>query len=175
MKRITIILYSIVCFLFIQATQAQYNQANNLLRATTSINGSSEIIDLNNSEIKIQQIIGQASIIGTFEGEKHILKQGFIQSNYLNISTLNVLDYKSNINVEIYPNPFKKEIVISFSEAIDDIIQISIYDLLGRVVFTETNFLNLKFTLDLNRLPSSTYLLLIKSKNKNFIKKIIKN
>ncbi len=123
----------LIAFLFIQQVNSQNNSSEQLVRSSTGVSGSSEIITNNNKTYVVQQSIGQASAIGTFSNVDYILRQGFIQPNVL----AKIIDDTIPLNLEaiIYPNPFVESISISFNEKISDKIEVVVFDVLGRMVF----------------------------------------
>ena len=168
------LLFVIIAFLVL-SNQSTNSQNNNLLRETISICGSSQIISINNNEFLIQQSIGQASVIGSFSNTKHTFLQGFIRPNFLGRdSSLNTEDLILNLKATIYPNPFRDSVTLLFEKYTEEKISVIIYDLLGRTVFNKKYNSNQSLVIQLQKLPKATYILRVKTSNKQFIKKIIK-
>lgn len=158
-----------------QFISSQNSQNTNLLRETTSIIGSSQVISTNNKEFLIQQSIGQASVIGMYSNSKHTFLQGFIRPNFLGSdSSLNTEDLILNLNATIYPNPFRDSITLLFEKYTEEKIGVIIYDLLGRTVFNKKYNSNPSLVIELQNLPKATYLLRVRTSSKQFTKKIIK-
>ena len=165
------LLFAITLFL-IQFSQAQNNSSEQLVRSSTGVSGSSEIITNNNKTYVVQQSIGQASAIGTFSYENYTLRQGFIQPNVL----AKIIDIAIPLNLDaiIYPNPFVESVTISFSEQITDKVEVAVFDVLGRLVFSKSYLANQKVNVQFNNLSVANYILKVTANNKQFIKKILK-
>lgn len=165
------LLFAITLFL-IQFSQAQNNSSEQLVRSSTGVSGSSEIITNNNKTYVVQQSIGQASAIGTFYDSDYILRQGFIQPNVL--AKIRDIAIPLSLDAVIYPNPFVESVTISFSEQIIDKVEVAVFDLLGRLVFSKSYLANQKVNVQFNNLSVANYILKVTANNKQFIKKILK-
>jgi hypothetical protein len=165
------ILFAVTLFL-IQLIQAQNTSSTYLVRATSGIAGSSETIVQNNKNYVVQQSIGQASAIGTFSDSNYTLRQGFIQPNVL--AKIRDKDIPLSLNAVIYPNPFVESITISFSEQITNKVEVAVFDLLGRLVFSKSYLADQKVIVPFNNLSLAKYILRVTANNKQFIKKIFK-
>lgn len=155
-----------------QFSQAQNSTSDYLVRATTGVAGSSENISANNKTYAVQQSIGQASVIGTFYEGDDTFRQGFIQPNVL----AKIIDATIPLNMAavIYPNPFTESINLSFSEKINDTVEVSVFDLLGRLVFSKSYEANQYVNVQFNSLSVANYIIKVRANNKQFIKKILK-
>ena len=80
-----------------------------------------------------------------------------------------------NLDANVYPNPFSESVTIAFSEQINDIIDVTVFDALGRIVFSNSYSGGQKVTVDFFNLPPAYYLLKVTANYKLFMKKIIKN
>lgn len=122
----------------------------------------------------IQQTIGQQSMTNTFVSNNYIVIQGFQQSfwyKYINSDS----DSIENIKVVTYPNPFTETINFQFSKPITDVISISIFDLLGRLIYEQNkNADSTILSINLSTLSSSQYLIRLNATNLNYYTKIIK-
>jgi len=168
------LLFAIALFLvFTQFTQAQNTTSDYLVRETTGVAGSSENISYNNKQYVVQQSIGQASVIGTFYDSDYTLRQGFIQPNVL----AKIIDKAIPLNLAavIYPNPFTESVTLAFSEKINDTVQVSVFDLLGRLVFSKSYAADQNINVQFNNLSVANYIIKVTANNKQFIKKILKN
>jgi hypothetical protein len=96
---------------------------------------------------------------------------GRIQRYTLN--TLSVPDNTKTIDVNVYPNPARTNITVTLGKD-KHIDEISVYNALG-IQVKEIHIHNTsKATVDLSNLSKGVYFLKIKSENKIFTKKIIK-
>lgn len=156
----------------IQFSQAQNTSSDYLVRATTGVAGSSENISVNNKNYVVQQSIGQSSVIGTFYQGDDTFRQGFIQPNVL----AKIIDVAIPLNLAavIYPNPFTESVTLSFSEKINDTVEVSVFDLLGRLVFSKSYAADQSINVQFNSLSVANYIIKVTANNKQFIKKILK-
>jgi len=166
------LLFLLLSSLIFHQLNAQNNSSKQLVRSTTGVSGSSEIISTNNKTYVVQQSIGQASAIGTFNSVDYILRQGFIQPNIL----AKIIDKDIPLNLEaiIYPNPFVESITISFNEKISDKIEVVVFDFLGRMVFSKSYNTEQNLQVQFNNLAVADYIIKIVANNKQFVKNIIK-
>jgi hypothetical protein len=163
---------SVLFLIFIQFSQAQNTSNSYLVRETTGVSGSSELISSNNQQYVVQQSIGQASAIGAFSDENYTLRQGFIQPNVL--AKIIDKDILLSLDAVIYPNPFVEIVAISFSEQITDKVEVAVFDALGRMVFSKSYEGTQKLNVEFNNLSVANYILKVTANNKQFIKRIIK-
>ncbi|TVQ18691.1 MAG: T9SS C-terminal target domain-containing protein [Bacteroidetes bacterium] len=92
-----------------------------------------------------------------------------------NVSFLNNIAESSDnlFSPTVYPNPFNKELSISFDNPIHgEKLTISVLTLDGREIFNET--LHSDFSLDLSFLPKGIYLLVLTNKDFRYTAKIVK-
>lgn len=166
------ILTILLCFFLVQM-HAQSASNKLLLRSTTGVSGSSNLVSLSNQNYVIQQSVGQASVIGTFANGSLIFRQGFIQPNVLT----KIVDKKTLLSLEaiVYPNPFMESINIVFSEEITDKISVEIYDMLGRLVFAKIYSPSQNVYVMLGSSPVANYILKVNANKKQLVKKILKN
>jgi hypothetical protein len=162
-----------IFFTIMQQVTSQNTSSKQLVRSTTGASGSSESITVNNKSYVIQQSIGQSSAIGTFNNAGFTLRQGFIQPNVL----AKIVDVNMSIDLEatFYPNPFVSIVNFQFTKPIASEISISVYDLLGRLVFYQkNNAANSILTIDLSTLQDAMYLVRLLGNNLNYSAKILK-
>jgi hypothetical protein len=159
--------------LFIPLTQAQQSLLVSLIRSTTGIAGSSKNIATNGKTYVMQQSIGQASPIGTFYTKDYIARQGFLQPHIA--AYTKGIAIPLSLDANVYPNPFAESVTIAFSEQINEIIDVTVFDALGRIVFSNSYSGGQKVTVDFFNLPPAYYLLKVTANYKLFMKKIIKN
>ncbi|MBI9042681.1 T9SS type A sorting domain-containing protein [Lutibacter sp.] len=158
----------LLCFQF---ANAQYSSSNYLVRSTTGVAGSSEAIIVNNQHYVIQQSIGQGSVIGKFQSNGVIVRQGFIQPPTISSK---IIPEETNLNAMIYPNPVNNELNVSFNELVKGPITIQIFDMLGRNVFTKKSSATQNMSINLGFLASAQYIFLMNTEQKQFKANIIK-
>jgi hypothetical protein len=123
----------------------------------------------------VKQTIGQQGITGSSTNKDYVVIQGFQQSYWSKYITSSKIDVIQGISAIAYPNPFIETINFQFSKPITDDISISIFDILGRLIYEQNKKMdNDILTVDLARLPTSEYLVRIKATNLNYYTKIIK-
>jgi hypothetical protein len=124
--------------------------------------------------IIIKQTIGQQSLIGTSSGD-NIVMQGFQQSLWGKyIASSKTVDL-SGVNISTYPNPFTETVHFKFSEPITDVVTISVFDILGRLLYQqEKTAINSILSIDLGRLPSTKFLVRLQTPKVNYYTQIIK-
>ena len=118
----------------------------------------------------IRYSVGQQSVTGT-SSNGYVVQQGFQQSNWGKILEQNTL----SIITTVYPNPFVNEINFSFSTSPGEKISAYVFDVLGRLVYSE-DIKNENNLIKLNLLNLSTAEYLVKLSSDKFVHsaKIIK-
>jgi hypothetical protein len=146
--------------------------AQEIVRSTISASGSSSTITVNDNNYVIQQSVGQQSINGTLQSSVAVLRQGFIQPP---IEVFAIAETDNSLDAVVYPNPFKNIVYVRFNEALEKPVNIVLYDVLGRVVHTETQQVTSSETsINLDGLSSAQYILTITSENKEFKTSLLK-
>lgn len=140
------------------------------LRSTLSAGSSNEKTSSAPKSFPIQQSIGQSGVIGTYTAKGYVLRQGFIQPVYKkgNIEA-------ETIAVKVAPNPFSDAILITTDMELTEEINIVIYDLLGKPVYTKQHYASRELSIDLSSLSGGLYFLKLTSAKKAFTTKLIKN
>ena len=80
----------------------------------------------------VRYTVGQQSVTGT-SSNGYIVQQGFQQSNWGKILEQNTI----SVTTIAYPNPFVNEINFSFSTSPGEKISAYVFDVLGRLVYSE--------------------------------------
>lgn len=125
--------------------------------------------------LMIKQTIGQQSLTGTSGNKNYVVMQGFQQSLWGKYIASNNVETIEGIKTTTYPNPFTATINFQFSKPVTDMVSISIFDILGRLIFEQKKkAINTILTIDLTSLPTSEYLVRLNSTNLNYYTKIIK-
>jgi len=156
----------------LQHLKAQTDSNSNLVRSTTGVSGASIKLNHKNKTYIVQQSIGQSSVIGVHSDGSYILRQGFIQPDI--ISKIKDENIPLNLQLDIYPNPFEKQISLSFKEDIKNHVNVTVYDILGRQVFANSYPAGQLINVVLDRLSSGEYILKASTNRKQFITKILK-
>lgn len=120
----------------------------------------------------IHQSIGQQSVSGNYSTPKAFLGQGFIQSLVLNskksFETNNVL-------TKVYPNPFVDQIQFEFSQPVSGFISVSIFDMLGRLVYSvKKESINNQLLLENLGFAQNQYIITLVSQNYKYSTQLIK-
>lgn len=119
---------------------------------------------------KIQQSIGQLSVIGNFSTSEWTASQGFLRG-----LPSRSLSLPEPFLVIPFPNPFAQEVTFRFMPRISEEASIIIYDMNGKEVYRsllkpQEN----EAMINLNFLSNSVYLVFIKMGNRAFQTRIIK-
>lgn len=155
MKIIKIISY----ILFFHISQTLYSQATVHHWMIGSQGISTELAN----GYSVYQSVGQQTVTNTGTA-KDFVQQGFQQSYWKSIISQNTS--AAIISAQVYPNPFTDFISIKFSKSPGKVVECKIYDLGGRLVFSEKmeNTNNL-IKLDLRNLINTQFLLRILGDN----------
>jgi len=164
MEKITILF---ICLI----TAAFQCQAQEIARSTVSSIGTSTTISTDSKSYVVQQSIGQASVIGKFDGDGIALRQGFIQPP---IRVTAIVTQDTNLTGAIYPNPFSSHVNVAFNEEIKESISVVLYDILGRIVHQDSFQAAQEISINLEFLASAQYVLLVSSNNKQLKANLIK-
>lgn len=120
----------------------------------------------------VRQTIGQSSVIGNFTVAGITYTQGFQQCLWNKYITSNSL---ISISTVTYPNPFISSINFQFSQTIKEPISISIFDINGRIVFSDNKqATNNILSIELPNLSSSNYLVKLATPNYAYYTQILK-
>jgi hypothetical protein len=160
-----IVFLTFILSLFIQLNlSAQVKIKNEIISAL----GNTVSQDL--LEFRIQQAVGQSSVIGNFYNGKLKINQGFLQGFLMSHKNLS-----ESMVVLPFPNPFKDRITFRFSPNIPKDLVLTIYDLFGHILFTkQLTAVNNELLVDLNHLSKGLYLVLFRSGNQVYQTRIIK-
>lgn len=122
----------------------------------------------------VRQTVGQQSIIGSSISDKLSINQGFQQNAWSKLVASNKSS-DGDFKMIIYPNPFIDIVNFQFSKVITDLINITIFDVAGRMILQENKKIaGTVLTIDLSNLPASVYLVQLRVNNFNYYTKIIK-
>lgn len=156
--------YIYICLLF---SSISYSQ--DLHHQMLSSQGTSKVLP---NGIYVSQTIGQQSVTGNYTSDNKTFGQGFQQSvwsKYISSNTNN------SITTITYPNPFVATINFQFSLPIKEPIKVSVFDVRGRLIFTqEKQAINNILSIDLQNLASSNYLVQLSAQNFIYYTQILK-
>lgn len=123
----------------------------------------------------IKQTVGQQSLTGTAANKNYVIMQGFQQSLWGKYIASNKIDALEVVKITTYPNPFIETVNFQFSKPVADILSISIFDILGRLIYEQKKKVDTTIlTIDLASLPTSEYLVRLNTTNFSYYTKIIK-
>lgn len=123
----------------------------------------------------IMQTVGQQSLSGTAANKDYIIMQGFQQSFWGRYIASNDIYAIEGIKTTTYPNPFTQVINFQFSKPVTDVISLSVFDVSGRLLYEQSKpAVNNILSVDLSRLPTSKFLIHLKTNNLNYYTVIIK-
>lgn len=161
----------VICFcgMFQQQT---FSQSNPIIRSTTGASGASVVVEEGDNTYLIQQTVGQPSVIGTYNDSGYIVRQGFIQPNVF--AKIKDNDVPLDLQLGVYPNPFDKQVSLVFKEDIKSKINVSVFDMSGRLIVTKSYQSDQHVDVELDKLPLGGYILKVLANNKQFITKIVK-
>ena len=103
-------------------------------RAITGVSENSQQITINKKDYFIQQSVGQASVMGTYKSNEMLIIQGFIQPYAWN--TIVNKEFPLDLTSSVYPNPFFETVQANFNEIIKTSIDVQVYDVLGKQVYS---------------------------------------
>ena len=111
----------------------------------------------------VRYSVGQQSVTGT-SSNGYVVQQGFQQSNWSKILEQNTI----SIATTVYPNPFVNEVNFSFSTSPGEKISAYVFDVLGRLVYSE-DIKNENNSIKLNLVQLSTAEYLVKLTSEKFV------
>ena len=74
-------------------------------------------------------------------------------------------------SIKIYPNPARDMVSITWDNTLDDIVEIKLLDALGQEWSIQKGR---EDRIDLSNLPDGMYIVKLKTRNKEYVKKLIK-
>ena len=151
---------------------SQNGNSKYLMRSTLGINGLSKTITTNKGTYLFRQSIGQVSVIGTYTKNNYTIRQGFQQPLYSVKKVQPILE--NTLNANLYPNPFQQSLNISFGEKITNNLFVVIYNLSGKIIFSNKYPASQQINLLLDDIPNGNYILKINTENKQLVAKILK-
>lgn len=155
------------------ATSSNKSETPRIIRSNLGMIGSTNNVVTKKGTYNVSQSIGQSSVIGTSFNNGYYLRQGY-QQPINKISVIQDFDSNNDLIAKIYPNPFEQSVSVSFSETVKEDIDVTVFDAIGKQVyskkFTPAQFIQLQ----LESISSGAYFLKATSNNKQFNAKLLK-
>lgn len=155
----------------IQGQSETKNKRYKIIRSNVGVGGSSKTFQTSKGTYIVSQSIGQSSVIGTSGNNGYYLRQGFQQPHKRIKVTKSTY---SSLRAIVYPNPFDYNIQILFNENVSEDINIDVYDISGKLVYSKSFSPSIKIQINLESLSSGSYTLKAISNGKLFNSKLIK-
>ncbi len=135
---------------------------------TLSSQGKSSVLS---NGFKVNQSIGQTSVIGNFKTSSFLIGQGFIQSKQ---GFQNSVLPPSLLEVKTYPNPFVSEIHFKLSSEVTSPVVLCVFDNRGRLVYKTVKIpVDLVITITDLYLSEGTYIVKLTGTNLNYTTQIL--
>ena len=159
--------------LFSSSAFSQIEKSEYFLRGTTSSGGSTAYGNFDGENVIVQQTIGQSSIVGAAHSAEASAFQGFIQPNLFD--KILTPDVPQVLEANLYPNPFVEQIFIEFDFLPETDINISVFDIMGSVVWSNSYSSTGYIVLEPNNLSYGYYFLKVECDSMQRVEKILKN
>ena len=145
--------------------------AQNVQRSVLGSSGNSVQITTKNNTYYVSHTIGQKGVIGTYQNKGYVVRQGFQQPITLaKIANQNNLE----LHAVVYPNPINEKVNIAVVENLKTKLNITIYNVLGKLLYNTNKDYSGKFLLDMTFLAAGNYFLKLSANGKNQTYKLIK-
>lgn len=118
----------------------------------------------------IHQSIAQHSVIGTYDAENHVLRQGYIQP----LPAIVLGGDPNNLEVVVYPNPFTNGVVVNLEQGLEGTIGLELFDISGRLVRTDAYDADTQLTIPLLGLSQGSYFMRLSSGKQQVVKQLLK-
>ena len=158
-----------IFFLFLVATTPLLGQ-----KVGRQVLASGGGTDRYSSNLYISSTIGEP-VAGTVTGGNRIYNQGFQQSD-LTIRVATEEAQKEQVAANVFPNPAKDELVVVIENATERDCTLKLYNLSGQLLMLEKIQITSgePIRLDVNAMPSGTYLLQIaQNDRRDFTKQVV--
>lgn len=143
--------------------------AQEVIRENIGSSGTSKTIN----NIYFNQSIGQQSALsGTVTNNKISLRQGFQQPVFR--VEQNTLKDITELDLIVYPNPFRYDISVKFDRQPIEKVQVSILDKSGRIIKNLSFNPQIEITIPFKEFVRGSYVLNIVTSNKQYSTNIIK-
>lgn len=116
---------------------------------------------------------GGSGLVKVYVYQNGFQNNGDTLTWYINASAAGVLEITANSEIKIFPNPMKDLLHVNFNSAFTENLSAFVTDALGRKVlnFSLSNYNN---SIDISDLENGFYNLIIETKDKQFIKRLVK-
>ena len=122
--------------------------------------------------VTVRQTIGQQSATGNNRNSNFIVGQGFQQSDKMRTTIAPVI----SITTTTYPNPFIDSVNFQFSSPIAGPIKISLFDVMGRLVYNKEKIsVNNIVTIDNLSFAQGEYFVKLTAKNYTYSTNLLKS
>ena len=135
-----------------------------------SMAGNSSSVHQGSNHFFIQESIGQNSVIGTNTVQGATLRQGFIQPQ---ISTAKAVEIDP-LKIQVFPNPTTDRLTIKALNAEGIDVDISIYDMSGRLIVNMQDNLLKEVSISLSSFSTGIYVLRVMEAERLFTTNIQK-
>jgi hypothetical protein len=134
---------------------------------------SQESTSRTSTSIILRQTISQRSAIGNYRNSNIIVGQGFLQSKTMKTAIAPVISIKTIT----YPNPFIDKVNFQFSAPIAGPIKITLFDVMGRLVYSKEKLSADNNTLTLENLSfaQGEYFVKLSAKNYTYSTNLLKS
>ena len=160
-------------FLMCSQVFCQIESSDILQRGTISNGGETVELESNNERFVIQQSIGQSSVIGLASLVSVNVLQGFIQPDLLD--KILTPDMPAVLDVDIFPNPFDTHLYLQFDFVPKTHVVVSAYDVMGRVVWSNSYASSDQITIEPTSLNYGYYFFKVECNGMQRVEKILKN
>lgn len=156
-----------------KATSSSKSETPRIIRSSLGMSGSTNNIVTKKGTYNVSQSLGQSSVIGTSFNNGYYLRQGY-QQPLNKISVIQGFDSNNDLIAKIYPNPFEQSVSISFSETVKEDLNVTVFDVRGKRVYSKIFIPSQLIQLHLESISSGAYLLKATSNDKQFNAKLLK-
>jgi hypothetical protein len=171
----------IVLLLVSHVCAQNLTQSSRLVKSVLTSGGSSTVsmayLDAQGvlKKTRIQQSIGQSGVVGLSTTALNSVQQGFLSRvKVFNINNTTATEFVENLDLSVYPNPFKDFINIKFSKPTLFPVTIEVFDIRGRLVLEQQFQPSSQVSFSADRLEDASYVVRVSSGSQAFLKKLIK-
>ena len=152
---------------------SQIDKSENFLRGTTAQAGASSELIVGGHQVVIHSSIGQTGPVGYASVDGVRTFQGFIQPSVLH--KILTPETPTILEASLFPNPFINQLQLNFDFLPETDVVVSVYDISGTVVWSNTFGSSNLITLEPSNLSSGYYFFKIECDNMQRVEKILKN